>query len=91
MVVPRFDLRVLVHTRRADRMPGGWVASQLLILPALNADALAARHGMSLVLQSRGHSRFLQMVAHVRGRNLQSVGDFQLCRAGIPHLAYFLA
>ena len=64
---------------------------EFLVLPALHADALAAHDGMGPVLQSRRDARFLQMVAHVRSRNLQGIGYFQLCRPRIPHLADFLA
>ena len=67
------------------------IEGEFLVLPALHADPLAAHHGMSLVLQGRGHTRFLQMVPYVRRRNLQGIGNLPLRRAGIPHLAYFFA
>ena len=72
-------------------MARGRIEGEFLVFPALNADALAAHDGMSLVLQGRGHAQLLQMVTHVRRRNLQGISNLPLSRAGIPHLAYFFA
>jgi len=51
-------------------MPGRGIASQLEILLALNADALASCDRVGLVLLLWRHARPLQMVTHIGVRNL---------------------
>ena len=86
-----FVFPILVQARQTNGVPGRGVARKLLFLPALHADAFAVYNGMSFMLQNRWHARFLKMISHVRRGHLQSIGNLQLCRAGIPHLAYFFS